>query len=464
MPLVLFNTLSRAEEEFRPLDSAGKEVTFYCCGPTVYNYAHIGNFRTFVFQDLLRRHLESHHFNVRHVMNITDVEDKIIRTVRETGEALPALTRRFENAFLEDLDALGCLRPKVLPRATEHVIEIVDFIKKLEEQGIAYRTSDGSVYFSLEKFPSYGKLSRLDRSQLKPGARVSQDEHVREAYGDFALWKSYDKQDGDVSWESPWGRGRPGWHIECSCMSIKHLGMTLDIHCGGEDLIFPHHEDEIAQSEALTGKPFVRFWLHAAHLLVNGQKMSKSAGNFYTIRDLVQKGYSGREIRYVLLSAHYRLPVNFTLEGLDAARQTLGRLEAWVERLTTLSKNAVAKEKPGKLFQVFQKSLDQDLNISEALGQLFEAVRESNRAMDENKLAESEASEILNDWRAIEQVLGLPKSKTEQIPEEVIALAKERDDARKNRDWKRSDELRNTLKEKGWIVKDSAQGFKLSKN
>lgn len=233
MSLHFFNTLSRTEEEFRASDPSGKRVSLYCCGPTVYNYAHIGNFRTFIFQDVLRRLLESHDYDVQHVMNITDVEDKIIRTVRETGEALPSLTRRFEAAFLEDLAALGCLSPKILPRATEHISDIVEFIKKLEERGVAYKTSDGSVYFSLDKFPSYGKLSRLDRSQLKPGARVTQDEHVRESYGDFALWKAYDEKDGAVSWESPWGRGRPGWHIERSCMSMKHLGATLDIHSGG---------------------------------------------------------------------------------------------------------------------------------------------------------------------------------------------------------------------------------------
>jgi len=460
--LSFYNTASRKQEDFEPLHPG--VVNLYCCGPTVYNFAHIGNFRTFVFQDLLRRHLESHQYDVRHVMNITDVEDKIIRTVRETGETLPKLTRRFESSFLEDMEALGCLRPKLLPRATEHIQEIIDFIKKLEQQGIAYKTADGSVYFSLDKFPSYGKLSRLDRTQLKPGARVNQDEHLRESYGDFALWKGYAEQDGEVVWESPWGRGRPGWHIECSCMSMKHLGATLDIHCGGEDLIFPHHEDEIAQSEALTGKPFVQFWLHAAHLLVNGQKMSKSAGNFYTVRDLFQKGYSGREIRYVLLSAHYRLPVNFTLEGLDAARQRLGRLDVWVERLMEKRKKAVPAQIPGKLFQSFQKCMDQDLNISGALGVLSEAQNESNRLMDENKINENEVAELLEDWYLIEKVLGLPRSKAETIPEEIISLAREREAVRKARDWKRSDELRDSLKSKGWLVKDSAEGFKLTRS
>lgn len=462
MPLKFFNTLSRKEDEFKPLDPEGKKVSLYCCGPTVYNFAHIGNFRTFIFQDILRRHLESHGYDVRHVMNITDVEDKIIKAVQQNGETLKSLTGRYEEAFLADLAVLGCLKPKIMPRATEHVDDIISFIKKLEEKGVAYKASDGSIYFSLDKFPSYGKLSRLDRTQLKPGERVSQDEHVKEAYGDFALWKSYDSKDGAVTWESPWGKGRPGWHIECSCMSMKHLGDTLDIHCGGEDLIFPHHEDEIAQSEALTGKPFSRYWLHAAHLLVNGQKMSKSAGNFYTLRDLTQKGYSGRAIRYVLSSAHYRLPLNFTLEGLDSAQQSLKRIDNWVERLASKSVGAVAQKKPGQVFQKFQSALDEDLNISEALGVLFEAVTESNRAMDENKLGPQEAADLLFDWELIENVLGLPKESKQSIPAEVIALAQDRDAARKAKDWKRSDDLRNALKEKGWSVKDSPEGFKLA--
>jgi cysteinyl-tRNA synthetase len=462
MPISFYNTLTRKEEEFRVLDPAGRKVTLYCCGPTVYHYAHIGNFRTFVFEDLLRRHLESRQYEVRHVMNITDVEDKIIRTVRETGESLETVTRRYENAFLEDLSALGCLRPAVTPRATEHVPEIIELITRLEKKGCAYRASDGSVYFSIENFPSYGHLARLDLTQLKPGARVSQDEHARESYGDFALWKAYVPEDGSVVWESPWGKGRPGWHIECSCMSMKHLGETIDIHCGGEDLVFPHHEDEIAQSEAATGKPFVRYWLHSAHLLVNGEKMSKSAGNFFTVRDLLAKGFGGREIRYALLSAHYRLPLNFTLEGLEGARQALRRIDDWVERLSKIAgENKAAKN--GKLLDSFSKALDSDLNISEALGCIFEAVRESNRLMDENRLSNDQAAELLHDWLAIEKILGLPAIQTSSVPPEIVALAQEREAARKARDWKRGDELREKLKVQGWLVKDASDGFKLTK-
>ncbi len=461
MALYLYNTLIRSEEEFKPLDPKGQRVTFYCCGPTVYHYAHIGNFRTFVFEDLLRRHLEARGHKVCHVMNITDVEDKIIRAVRESGESLNNITRHYEKAFLEDLHVLGCLRPTLMPRATEHVSEIIQLIQRLEQDGFAYRASDGSVYFSIEKFLSYGRLSRLDRSQLKPGARVRQDEHTKEAYGDFALWKAYTEEDGPVLWESPWGRGRPGWHIECSCMSMKHLGETLDLHCGGEDLIFPHHEDEIAQSEAATGKPFVRFWLHSAHLLVNGQKMAKSAGNFYTVRDLLAKGYTGREIRYVLVSVHYRLPLNFTLEGLETARQTLRRLDAWKERLCQRATHVSPPTSPGKLFQSFSKALDGDLNISDALGHLFEILRDSNRQMDENQLTAQQAAEFYHDWQRVERVLGLPVASVISVPTEVMALAMEREAARKARDWKRSDELREAIKARRWIVQDSPEGFKL---
>lgn len=462
MPIRFFNTLSRAEEEFRPLDPAGKRVTLYCCGPTVYNYAHIGNFRTFVFEDLLRRHLESRGYEVRHVMNITDVEDKIIRTIGETGEELAAFTGRFEKAFLDDLAVLGCLVPAVTPRATEHIPEMIALIRTLEQKGVAYRAPDNSVYFSIEKFPAYGRLAHLDLTQLKPGARVSQDEHSREAYGDFALWKAWTERDGKVAWDSPWGRGRPGWHIECSCMSMRHLGETLDIHCGGEDLVFPHHEDEIAQSEGATGKPFVRYWLHSAHLLVDGKKMSKSEGNFFTLRDLVAKGYTGREIRYALLSAHYRLPLNFTMEGLEGARQALRRVDAWVERLREKT-GAVVASGSGTLAENFAKALDSDLNISDALGCLFEALRDTNRRLDEGKLNASEAAETLRDWLAVERVLGLPATVGDAAPADVVALAEERKAARAAKDWKRSDLLRDEIQKKGWAVKDGPGGYKLSR-
>lgn len=464
MALRFYNTLSRSEVDFRPLDTAGRVVSLYCCGPTVYHYAHIGNFRTFIFEDLLRRHLEIRGYEVRHVMNITDVEDKIIRTIRENGESLKIFTRRYEDFFLEDLFSLGCLRPKIMPRATEHVEGMIALIEELMKKGMAYATDDGSVYFNVEKFPSYGKLSRLDRTQLKPGARVRQDEHSREAYGDFALWKGYSECDGEVFWESPWGKGRPGWHIECSCMSMKHLGETIDIHCGGEDLIFPHHEDEIAQSEGVTGKTFARFWLHSAHLLVDGQKMSKSLGNFFTLRDLMAKGFTGREIRYALVSVHYRLPLNFTFKNLEGARQTLHRLDAWVKRLRSVTGISPNPAEEGNLFRDFTAALDEDLNISGALAHLFKALRESNRRMDLGEFTSQEAAQLLRDWERVEQILGLPKIVEESASEEILAIARERDACRQEKNWKKSDELRDKLRARGWRVEDTATGFKLVRN
>src|SRR5437867_3755208 len=327
MPLRLFNTLSRSIQEFVPLDPAGKKVSLYCCGPTVYDFAHIGNWRTFVFSDLVRRYLEFKGYGVRHVMNIPDVEDKIIKCVRETITPLRDFTGRFEAAFFADLKLLNCQIPHETPKATEHIAEIISLIEKLLAHGIAYQAADGSVYFSIEKYRAggrtYGQLLKLNFDEMRAGERVKSDEYAKEAIADFALWKARVPEDGEVYWPSPWGEGRPGWHIECSAMSMKILGPSFDLHLGGEDLIFPHHEDEIAQSEGAGLQPhglrFVNCWLHCAHLMVEGKKMSKSLGNFFTLRDLLAKGFSGREIRFLLLQAHYRESFNFTFEGLASA-------------------------------------------------------------------------------------------------------------------------------------------------
>src|SRR5438093_6662597 len=341
MGLRLFNTLTRSVGEFVPLDPAGKKVGMYCCGPTVHDFAHIGNFRTFVFADLVRRYLEFKGYAMTQVMNITDVEDKIIKRVRESGAPLREYTGKLEAAFFEDLRTLGCLRPHQTPRATAHIPEIIALIEKLIERGIAYKAADGSVYFSIEKYRGcgcrYGQLVNLNFDGLRPGERVSADEYAKESIADFALWKARAPEDGEVFWPSPRGEGRPGWHIECSAMSMKILGPSFDLHLGGEDLIFPHHEDEIAQSEGAglqpAGERFVRCWLHSAHLMVEGKKMSKSLGNFFTLRDLLDKGFSGREIRYLLLKAHYRESFNFTLEGLQSAHKALARLDECLAKL-----------------------------------------------------------------------------------------------------------------------------------
>ena len=337
MGLRLFNTYSRQLEEFAPLDTSGKRVKMYTCGPTVYNHAHIGNFRAYLFEDLLQRHLEARGYQVERVMNLTDVDDKTIRGARTSGKRLADFTAIYKDAFFQDMDTLRIKRAQHFPAATEprYIERMIAMIQQLDAQGVAYQAEDGSVYFRLSKFPDYGKLAHLNLDELRPTGRIANDEYEKESIGDFALWKAWDEADGDVGWDSPWGRGRPGWHIECSAMATALLGPELDIHCGGVDNIFPHHEAEIAQSECCTGKKFVRYWLHCAHLMVDGQKMSKSLGNFYTLRDLLAKGFTGREVRFALLTVNYRLPLNFTLPGLESARAALGRIDEWVDRITS---------------------------------------------------------------------------------------------------------------------------------
>lgn len=476
MALKLFNTLSRSVQEFTPLDPSGKRVGMYCCGPTVYDFAHVGNWRTFVFGDLVRRYLEFRGYDVTHVMNITDVEDKIIRRVAEIGSALRDYTSRYEQAFLEDLRALNCLRPHHLPRATEFISEIIELIGKLIDRGIAYRAADGSVYFSIEKYRAagrtYGQLVKLNFEDMRVGERVKSDEYAKESVADFALWKARVPEDGVVFWPSPWGEGRPGWHIECSAMSMKILGPSFDLHLGGEDLIFPHHEDEIAQSEGAelqpAGRRFVQYWLHGAHLLVEGRKMAKSLGNYFTLRDLLAKGFAGREIRALLLSAHYRETFNFTIDGLHGARSSLGRIDDCVARLKEIageaasSKEGAPSQAPG-LQARFTEVMDEDLNISAAWGAVFEWVREMNRRMAEGKLPPVEAAAELAQWERVNSVLGIEAAGGAEIPADIIALANERDTARKSKDFKRADAIRDELKSKGWVVEDTPKGPKIKR-
>jgi cysteinyl-tRNA synthetase len=468
----LFNTLSRKVEEFAPFE-AGK-VGMYCCGPTVYDFGHIGNFRTFVSSDLVRRHLEFRGFAVKHVMNITDVEDKIINRVREAGTTLREYTSKFENAFLEDLRSVGCLMPHQMPRATEHIPEIIALIQKLMERGIAYRAPDGSVYFSIEKYQAsgcrYGRLVNLNFQEMRRGERVQSDEYTKESIADFALWKARSPQDGTVFWESPWGEGRPGWHIECSAMSMKILGASFDMHLGGEDLAFPHHEDEIAQSEGAAlqpeGRPFVRYWVHCAHLLVEGKKMSKSLGNFFTVRDLFGKGYTGREIRYLLLKGHYRETFNFTLAGLEEARSALGRLDECLSRLVEIAGPNHATEATGgdrELIEKFTEALDDDLNVSAAWGAIFDWVREINRRLAAHEIAKDQAASALTAWDRIDKVFGLGRKEETDAPPEIQQLLEQRQAARKAKDFKRADALRDELKTKGWIIEDTAKGPRLKR-
>jgi cysteinyl-tRNA synthetase len=457
MSLQFFNTLTRRKEDFVPLNAP--HVGMYTCGPTVYNHAHIGNFRAFVFQDLVRRYLEYKGFAVKHVMNITDVEDKIIRTVRESGKSLREVTDFYTQEFFRDLDALNVKRAHVTPRATESIPDMIKLIEALIAKKHAYVADDGSVYFSIKSFKDYGKLAHLDFDNLQFGARVSHDEYDKEHIADFALWKAWVEADGPVKWPSPWGEGRPGWHIECSVMSMKHLGETFDIHCGGEDLIFPHHEDEIAQSEAGTGKPFVRYWLHNAHLLVEGKMMSKSLGNFFTLRDLLAKGWTGREVRYALISAHYREQLNFTFDGLQAARSALQRIDAFLLKLQEIAQSPASElDELDRVIVIFIGQLDDDLNISGALGRLFDFIRFINTKIAEGSLQPLEAQAILDGWKRFDEVLGFGMPTKSEVPHEIQQLVEERQAARKAKDFKRSDEIRDQLAASGWTIEDTPQG------
>ena len=470
MALKFFNTLSRAVESFVPLDPAGKKVGLYCCGPTVHDFAHIGNFRTFVFADLTRRFLEFRGYDVTHVMNITDVEDKIIKRVREQKTTLREFTGKFEAAFLEDLQALGCRKPNETPHATDYIAEMITLIEKLIERGIAYKAADGSVYFSIEKYRGcgccYGQLVKLNFDGMRAGERVASDEYEKESIADFALWKARVPDDGAVFWPSPWGEGRPGWHIECSAMSMKLLGASFDLHLGGEDLMFPHHEDEIAQSEGAgvqaPGQRFVKYWLHGAHLLVEGKKMSKSLGNFFTLRDLLGKGFTGREIRYLLLTAHYREQFNFTLDGLSGARTALGRIDECLAKLREVA-GATASAGDTGLLEKFSHALDEDLNVSAAWGVIFEWVRETNRLIAENKLSSVQAAAVLAAWEKIDGVFGIGAKAVEEIPAELLSLLDQRQAARTAKDFKRSDAIRDELKAKGWVIEDTPKGPRLKK-
>lgn len=470
MALKLFNTLNRSVQEFTPLDPAGKQVGLYCCGPTVHDFAHIGNFRTFVFADLLRRHLEFKGFQVRHVMNITDIEDKIIKRVRAAGTTRQAYTAKYEAEFFKDFDDLGCQRPHHTPRATEHIPQIIALIEKLVARGVAYQAADGSVYFSIEKYRGngccYGQLANLNFEAMRPGERVSSDEYAKESVADFALWKARVPEDGDIFWPSPWGEGRPGWHIECSAMSMALLGPSFDLHLGGEDLIFPHHEDEIAQSEGAAlqpaGQRFVKHWLHGAHLLVEGKKMAKSLGNFFTLRDLLAKGFTGREIRYLLLTAHYRESFNFTLDGLQGARAALGRIDECLAKLREVAGGASAAAE-GELVAKFAGALDEDLNISAAWGTIFEWVRETNRRLAANELAPGQAAAAVAAWERVDSVLGVGARQEEAAPADLLALLEERQAARKAKDFKRSDAIRDELKAKGWLIEDTPKGPRLKR-
>lgn len=497
MAVSFYNTLTRAKETFVPL-TPGK-VGLYTCGPTVYNYAHIGNFRAYMFEDLLKRHLKYRGYQVTHVMNITDVEDKIIRACRESGESLTSLTRRYTEAFFEDIDTLGIQRADHYPAATKHVPEMVELVKTLRAKGHTYE-ADGSIYFKLSTFPAYGKLSHFNIDQLRAGAsgRVDTDEYSCEDPRDFALWKAYTEEDGDIFWETGLGKGRPGWHIECSAMSMKYLGESFDVHCGGVDNLFPHHENEIAQSECATGKPFVKYWLHNAHLNVEGRKMAKSFGNFYTLRDLLEKGYDPLAIRYVLVATHYRQPSNFTFDALDAAIQALQRIRDFRIRLGEVKRQdqgrpvrqigqigrigRMGENETAACERAFGEALDDDLNISAALATVFDFIRATNKLIDQGEVgaeAAQEAIALLDRLTAVTGVFdprGLKQVIRPEDLEQSLSLGEgrvdvqsldangarrlrdERQEARRAKDFARADAIRQQLAQQGWVVEDTPKG------
>ena len=468
MPVQIHNTLTRSLEEIIPRAGEGRSLSLYTCGPTVYAHAHIGNFRAYVFEDLLQRHLRERGFAVRRVMNLTDVDDKTIRGALASGIPLADYTRPFKKAFFEDAEILRLLPAEAYPAATdpEQIARMIAMIGTLMERGHAYQAEDGSVYFRIASFPGYGKLARVDLDGQRPGQRVASDEYEKEAVADFALWKAWVPEDGSVGWESPWGKGRPGWHIECSAMATGLLGETIDIHCGGVDNIFPHHEAEIAQCECAGhgAGPFVRYWMHCAHLMVEGSKMAKSSGNFFTLRDLLQKGWTGREVRYALITTHYRGSLNFTFEGLAASRTALGRLDAWRERLIEGAGSELIAEAPGDATEGFFEALDDDLNISGALAVLFETLRESNRRMDEGMLTPAQAKGMLLWLARVDGVLALEPDIASALPAEVEELVSARAAARAAKEWKKSDLLRDQIAALGWTVKDTKDGQKVSKS
>jgi cysteinyl-tRNA synthetase len=453
MSIKFFNTLSREMEEFEPIED--KKVGLYTCGPTVYDYAHIGNWRTYLFEDILRRTLEYRGFDVLHVMNITDVDDKTIRGAIAKKITLDEYTEPFIKGFYDDRDSLNAERAFVYPRATRHIDDMVKIIKTLMEKGIAYRTDDGSIYFDITKFPGYGKLSHFRIDELKAGARVKSDEYEKAQVSDFALWKAWDAGDGDVFWETELGKGRPGWHIECSAMSSRYLGQTFDIHTGGVDNIFPHHENEIAQSEAASGKPFVRYWMHSEHLQVDGRKMSKSLGNFYTLRDVEARGYDPMVFRYLVLGGHYKAKINFTWVGMEAAKSAMESLYEFMGRLDQTHHTGL-DDAVGRAKKVFGEALDDDLNTPVALSAVFGLVKEVN-------IAGKGGREVYEAMLDFDRVLGLRLEEKatpaeEEVPAEIQALLDQRQQARKVKDFGAADKFRDEILAAGWVIEDTPSG------
>ncbi len=484
MAIRFLNTLTGREQDFEPLEPG--RVGMYACGPTVYDYAHIGNFRTFVFMDVLRRFLRQSGLELKHVMNITDVDDRIIQNAAAGKLSVRQYTEKYEQAFLEDMATLSLETPEIVVRATEHIDDMAAFIQGLERQGFAYRTEDGSYYFRIARFPEYGKLSKKDFTGIEDGARVDVDRYEKDNARDFALWKS--PKEGEASWNTALGPGRPGWHIECSVMAMKYLGESFDIHLGGEDLVFPHHENEIAQSEARTGKPFARYWLHARFLLVEGEKMSKSLGNYYTLRDLVLLGHKPSSLRYLLASVPYHKQLNFTFDGLQQAAHSVERLRTFKLRLESekfpAGENAALTAAAWKAVADMRRGLEDDLNTAQALAAVFDLVREANTAADAGQLMQQNVAPLLQALQRFDEIFavlrdddaqkigkvrkwaqregqlqGTAASPADSLSDsQVEALVAEREQARRARDFSKSDAIRRQLADAGIVIEDRKDG------
>ncbi len=465
--MLIYNTQTRRKEEFVPLEEG--KVRIYACGPTVYNYFHIGNARPFIVFDTLRRYLEHKGYEVKFVQNFTDIDDKMIRRANEEGITVKELGERFIAEYYKDADALGIERATVNPKATEHIPEIIDIIQKLVDKDLAYAVENGDVYYNTKGFAGYGKLCGQCMDDLESGARIEVDTIKRNPMN-FALWKA--QKPGEPAWESPWGMGRPGWHIECSAMSMKYLGETIDIHCGGKDLVFPHHENEIAQSEGATGKPFVRYWMHNGFINVDNQKMSKSLGNFFTVRDIA-KEFDLEAVRMFMLSAHYRSPINFSRDMIEQAKASLDRLYTARDHYAFLLENAKDGEMSEKETELmakvkavregFDAAMDDDMNTANAIGQLFELVREANAALNETSV-KSAIKAVLDTMDELTGVLGILRRKTDEKDDEVEKLLAQRAEARANKNWAESDRLRDLIISMGYTLKDTKQGQQITKN
>lgn len=454
-----FNTLSGKIEPFIPIRKG--EVGLYTCGPTVYDYAHIGNFRAYMFEDLLKRSLIHLGFKVSHIMNITDIDDKTIKRANEKGVSLAEFTQPFIDAFFRDLNILNIQKADLYPRATEHIPAMVEMVKSLHEKGFAYE-KDGSFYFNISHFPDYGKLSKFSLKDLKPGQNIESDEYAKESAVDFALWKQ--RKEGEPFWKTEIGEGRPGWHIECSVMSSRYLGENFDIHCGGVDNIFPHHENEIAQSEAYTGKKFVNYWLHCHHLIVDGEKMAKSKGNFYLLKDILDMGYHARGIRFLLLSTHYRKQLNFTFSALKQAQASVKRLDDFIYEMKNIPFPEGENPEIKKILQnaqiAFQNGLSDDLNISVASTAVFDMVKKVNILLSKKEVLSEDANNIINQMKRFDSVLGILPEEKMEIEDTVLQKIEAREKARRERNFSLADRIRDELLAEGIVLEDTKDGVR----